>query len=108
LVSLIEGKTSSGKMIKGLLFMVIGFGVWATIIMLMHERKRELGVMIAIGFQKIRIVAMIIIEAFFIGIIGIISGIAGSFPLVWYLYKNPIYVSGKWQKHMNLWDLNLL
>ena len=93
LVSLIDGKTSSGKMVKSLLFMVIGFGVWATIIMLMHERKRELGVMIAIGFQKTRVISMIIIEAFFIGIIGIVSGIAGSFPLVWYFYKNPIYVT---------------
>ncbi len=75
--------------------MIIGFGVLATIIMLMHERKRELGVMIAIGFQKTKIMIMIIIESFFIGIIGVISGIAGSFPLVWYLYKNPIYVTGQ-------------
>lgn len=95
LVSLIDGKTSSGKVIKALLFMIIGFGVWATIIMLMHERKRELGVMIAIGFQKTRIISMLIIEAFFIGILGVISGIIGSFPLIWYLYKNPIYVSGE-------------
>lgn len=95
LVSLIDGKTSSGKIVKGLLFMVIGFGVWATIIMLMHERKRELGVMIAIGFQKTRIITMLIIEAFFIGIIGIISGIIGSFPLIWYLFKNPIHVTGE-------------
>lgn len=95
LVSLIDGKTSSGKVVKALLFMVIGFGVWATIIMLMHERKRELGVMIAIGFQKTRVVVMIIIESFFIGIIGVLSGIAGSFPLIWYLFKNPIHVSGE-------------
>lgn len=95
LVSLIDGKTASGKVVKGLLFMVIGFGVWATIIMLMHERRRELGVMIAIGFQKTRIIIMIVIESFFIGIIGILSGIAGSFPIVWYLFKNPIHVTGK-------------
>jgi len=95
LVSLIEGKLASGKVIRGLLFMIIGFGVLATIIMLMHERKRELGVMIAIGFQKTRIMIMIVIESFFIGIIGVISGIAGSFPLVWYFYKNPIHVTGE-------------
>ena len=95
LVSLIDGKTSSGKVVKALLFMVIGFGVWATIIMLMHERRRELGVMIAIGFQKTRIIIMIIIESFFIGIIGILTGIAGSFPIVWYLFKNPIHVTGE-------------
>ncbi len=95
LQNLIEGKLASGKVIKMLLFMVIGFGVWATIIMLMNERRRELGVMIAIGFRKTKAVIMIIIESFFIGLIGVISGIVVSFPLVWYLYRNPIYVTGK-------------
>ena len=73
LKNLIEGKVASGKIVKGLLFMVIGFGVWATIIMLMHERRRELGVMIAIGTQKFRILILILIESFFIGLIGVIS-----------------------------------
>ena len=95
LVSLIEGKLASGSVIKGLLFMIIGFGVLATIIMLMHERKRELGVMIAIGFQKTKIMVMIIIESFWIGIIGVMAGLAGSFPLVYYLFRNPIHVTGK-------------
>ena len=95
LLNLIEGKTASTKVVKVLLFMIIGFGVLATIIMLMHERMRELGVMIAIGFQKTKIMVMIIIESFFIGLIGVLSGIAGSFPLIYYLYKNPIHVTGK-------------
>ena len=95
LVSLIEGKLASGKVVKALLFMIIGFGVLATIIMLMHERKRELGVMIAIGFQKTKIMIMIVVESFLIGILGVISGIVGSFPVVWYLYKNPIHVTGQ-------------
>jgi len=95
LVSLIDGKTASGKVVKLLLFMVIGFGVWATIIMLMHERKRELGVMIAIGFQKTRIMLMIIIESAFIGLLGVLIGIGISYPLVLYLFNNPIHVTGQ-------------
>jgi ABC-type lipoprotein release transport system permease subunit len=95
LVNLIEGKLASSSVIKTLLFMIIGFGVLATIIMLMHERKRELGVMIAIGFQKTRVVVMIIIESFLIGILGILSGMVGSFPLVYYFFRNPIHVTGQ-------------
>ncbi|MCB2207948.1 MAG: FtsX-like permease family protein [Bacteroidetes bacterium] len=95
LVSLIDGKTASGKIVKLLLFMVIGFGVWATIIMLMHERKRELGVMIAVGFQKTRIMIMIIIESAFIGLIGVLIGIGISYPIIWYLFNNPIHVTGE-------------
>ena len=95
LVSLIDGKTASGKVVKLLLFMVIGFGVWATIIMLMHERKRELGVMIAVGFQKTRIMIMIIVESAFIGLIGVLIGIGISYPIIWYLFNNPIHVTGE-------------
>lgn len=95
LLNLIEGKQSSGVMIKTLLFMIIGFGVWSTIMMMMHERRRELGVMVAIGFKKGRLLTMMLIESAFIGIIGIVSGLIVSYPIFWYLFKNPIAVTGE-------------
>jgi len=94
LLNLIEGKEASSAIIKSLLFMIIGFGVWATIMMMMHERKRELGVMIAIGFQKSKLLFMMLTESFLIGIIGIISGLAVSYPIMWYMFKNPIIITG--------------
>jgi len=95
ILNLIEGKEASGAMVKSLLFMIIGFGVWATIMMMMHERKRELGVMIAIGFQKGKLLFMMLIESFLIGIIGIISGLVVSYPIMWYMFKNPIILTGE-------------
>ncbi|MEZ5199593.1 MAG: FtsX-like permease family protein [Bacteroidales bacterium] len=98
LESLIEGKQASGKIIKGLLFMIIGFGIWGTIIMLMAERKRELGIMIALGVKKIRVVWILLFESFMIGILGVLAGIAGSLPLIQFLFLNPIQVSGEVKK----------
>jgi ABC-type lipoprotein release transport system permease subunit len=98
LENLIEGKQASGKIIKGLLFMIIGFGIWGTIIMLMAERKRELGIMIALGVKKIRMVWILLFESFLIGIMGVLVGIAGSFPLIQYLFVNPIHVTGSVRK----------
>jgi ABC-type lipoprotein release transport system permease subunit len=95
LLNLIEGKESSGVMIKSLLFMIIGFGVWATIMMMMHERKRELGVMIAIGFQKGKLLFMMLIETVLIGVIGVVSGIIISYPIFFYLFHNPIIITGE-------------
>jgi len=95
LKNLIDGKQASGVVIKGLLFMIIGFGVWATIIMLMNERKRELGVMIALGMRKTKLFVVILIESFFIALIGIAAGLAVSIPLTWHFYLNPVAVSGK-------------
>lgn len=95
ILNLIEGKESSAAMVKTLLFMIIGFGVLSTIIMLMNERKRELAVMISIGFKKGRLLFMILIESLFIAVIGILSGLAASYPVFYYLYKNPIIVTGE-------------
>ncbi len=95
LLNLIEGKEASGAMVKTLLFMIIGFGVWATIMMMMHERKRELGVMVAIGFQKGKLLVMMLIESTYIGIIGVATGIFVSYPIMWYLFNNPIYITGE-------------
>jgi len=94
LENLIEGKLASGKIVKAVLFMVIGFGIWGTIIMLMNERRRELGIMVAVGVRKIRLIWIVAIESFFIGLLGVITGSVLSFPLVFYLFKNPIYVTG--------------
>ena len=95
LVNLIEGKQAGGAFMKGLLFMIIGFGVWATIIMLMNERKRELGVMIALGMRKSKLFAVVILESFFIAVIGITAGLGVSIPLGWYLFLNPVQVTGQ-------------
>ncbi len=95
ILNLIEGKESSGAMVKTLLFMIIGFGVWSTIMMMMHERRRELGVMVAIGFQKGKLLFMMLVESAFIGLIGIASGLIVSYPIFYYLYKNPIIVTGE-------------
>ncbi len=95
ILNLVEGKESSGAMVKFLLFMIIGFGVWSTIMMMMNERQRELGVMIAIGFQKGKLLFMMLVESAFIGIIGVISGIIVSYPIFYYLFKNPIVLTGE-------------
>ena len=93
--SLVSGKLASGKIIKGILFMVIGFGIWGTIIMLMAERKRELVIMVALGVKKLRLGYILLFESVLIGFMGVVIGIAGSFPLVFYLFSNPVHVTGK-------------
>ena len=91
---LIRGKLAGGKIIKGMLFMIIGFGIWGTIIMLMAERKRELGIMIALGVKKGRVLIILIFESFLIGLLGILAGLIVCFPLVLYLFNYPIRLSG--------------
>lgn len=95
LENFIQGKLAGGKIMKGILFMVIGFGIWGTIIMMMAERRRELGVMIALGVRKTMMISIVAIESFFIGLLGAIAGAMGSLPLVLYFFYNPIHVTGQ-------------
>jgi ABC-type lipoprotein release transport system permease subunit len=91
----VEGKLAGGKIIKGVLFMVIGFGILGTVIMLMAERKREFGIMVALGTKKTVLTAMLFAESVLFGILGILSGLIVSFPLVFYFFLHPIRVTGE-------------
>ncbi len=58
------------------------------------ERTRELAILISVGMRKGRLITVSIIESLFLAFIGIISGIIGSIPIVWYFHINPIKITG--------------
>jgi ABC-type antimicrobial peptide transport system permease subunit len=62
------------------------------------ERKREFGVLVAIGMQKTKLSVVIVIEMLYIGLLGIASGIAASMPVILYGYNNPIRFHGEMAK----------
>jgi len=75
---------------KGILYMVVGFGILGTIIMMMSERRKEMGVMVAIGMQKYRLQGILFVESMLIGMLGVIAGIMLSLPVVAIMVHNPI------------------
>ncbi|MFO7923054.1 MAG: ABC transporter permease [Bacteroidales bacterium] len=90
LVNFIESDKAGGVLMLGILYIVIGFGIFGTIIMMVAERRRELAVMVAVGMQKYRLGVMLFLETFFIGLTGVILGFAGSVPVIFALLENPI------------------
>ncbi|MBI9063398.1 MAG: ABC transporter permease [Marinilabiliaceae bacterium] len=95
LVQQIESDRTTALLMKAILYIVIGFGIFGTIMMMMAERKHEFGVMVAIGMQKWRLALTVVIETIFIGIVGAVAGLIGSFPVVGYFFYNPIPITGK-------------
>jgi len=69
---------------------VVGFGIMGTIIMMISERKKEMGVMVALGMKKHRLQRILFMESLIIGMLGVISGIILSFPMVLVLMNHPI------------------
>ncbi len=71
----IESDKSSAAVMKAILYMVIMFGILGTVMMMVSERKREFGVMMAIGMTKFSLMFMVIIETLLIAIFSVIAGL---------------------------------
>jgi ABC-type antimicrobial peptide transport system permease subunit len=51
-----------------------------------------------VGMQKTRLAVIVLVEMIFIGLTGIISGIAASLPIMLYYKVNPIHLTGNMAK----------
>lgn len=91
----IETDTGSMYIIQGILYMLICFGIFGTLLMMMVERKYEMGMLVAIGMKKIRLMQLLLMESVLTVFSGCILGILTSIPIVYYLYKYPIRFTGE-------------
>lgn len=94
LVQMIDSDRAGGVLMIGILYIVIGFGIFGTLMMLMAERKREFGVMVAVGMGKMKLLTIVLYETLFMGLLGILSGFAFSLPIIGYMSYNPIPLVG--------------
>ncbi len=99
----IQGDSQTGIAMLGLLYFIIFFGIFGTVLMMVSERKREFGVLVAIGMQKKKLKRIITFEMMFLGAIGMVSGLLASVPLILYFYYNPILIKGELATMMEDW-----
>ena len=90
----IQSDNVSGQFMLGILYMIVGFGVLGTIVMMTAERKKEFGVMIAVGMRKTKLALILFLESLLLGFVGIFSGFLVSFPIIYYFSKSPIPITG--------------
>ncbi len=77
-----------------ILYLIIAFGIFGTILMMTKERSYEFGVLVAIGMKRLRLAATVWIEVIMLGLLGALLGILASIPVVAYFHKNPLHFSG--------------
>ncbi len=94
LKQLIQTKSVSSYVMLGLLYMIVGFGVLGTVIMMTAERRKEFGLLVAVGMKKFRLEMTVFSETIFLGFVGVILGFAASLPIIIYYSINPIVLSG--------------
>lgn len=94
LIQMIETDNAGGVIMIAILYMVIAFGIFGTVLMMTNERMREFSVMVAIGMQKVQLAQVVIVELFILTAMAVAAGILISLPVMFYFYYNPIEFSG--------------
>lgn len=91
----IQGDKVGGIMMIAILYMIIAFGVFGTVLMMTEERKREFAVMVAIGMQKTKLMLVSFYETILMNSIGVILGVILTVPLIIYFNIYPIEMTGE-------------
>jgi putative ABC transport system permease protein len=91
----IESDSKSMKYIQGILYMLVSFGIFGTLLMMMVERKYELGMLVAIGMKKSKLSLIIIIESILTVLGGCLLGLMTSIPIIYYFNKKPLVMGGE-------------
>jgi ABC-type lipoprotein release transport system permease subunit len=94
LLQMIETDNAGGVIMIAILYMVIAFGIFGTVLMMTNERIREFSVMVSVGMQKTKLAKIVILELFFLTAMAVFAGIVISLPVMFYFYYNPIEFSG--------------
>lgn len=87
--------TRNMAVIQWVLYLLVSFGIFSTILIMMVERRFEMGMLLALGMSKLRMQALVIIESILTVITGSLIGMTLSIPVVGYFSRRPIRLRGE-------------
>jgi len=105
LIQLIEADKLAGFIILGILYLIIGFGIFGTIVMMTNERIYEFGVLISIGMKRWRLMVTMILESLMVSFLGVLIGLILGFPILTYFYHNPIHLGDDLSEFSETYDM---
>ncbi len=103
LVQSIQIDNAQGIIMLGILYVVIAFGIFGTIMMMTAERVKEFGILISVGMKKWKLYLVTTLETIFISFIGVVSGALVSLPLIIYFVNHPIPLTGEYAEAILAW-----
>ena len=78
-----------------ILYIVVAFGIYGTILTMMIERQREFGMMMSLGMKRGQLAMVCFLETVFISVSGAIVGMAIAVPVVVYFRMFPVTFTGE-------------
>ena len=83
-------------------FVIIGAGMFSTMIIAILERKKEIGTMLAMGMLPRELVLSFFIESFYITTLGVLMGSLILLPFIWYFTEVGLDVGRIFDLRMNI------
>ena len=78
-----------------ILYLIVGFGILGTVIMMTNERIREFCLMISLGMSRMRLCTIVSVELIIKSLIGTMLAIVVTIPIVLWFNANPIQMTGE-------------
>ena len=78
-----------------ILYLIVGFGILGTVIMMTNERRREFCMMISLGMTRMKLVAVISVELTAMSLMGLILALGVTVPVAHWFAAHPIKISGE-------------
>lgn len=100
LLQLMKFDQAGTKIMTLILYIVIAFGLFGTVLTMMIERQREFGMLISIGLKRRQLAIICFLETLMISFTGVIAGMLLAVPIVIWFYLNPIQLTGDMAKTM--------
>tara|TARA_Y100000746_G_C15468397_1_gene435265 strand:- start:2832 stop:4055 length:1224 start_codon:yes stop_codon:yes gene_type:complete len=89
---MITADNAGGLIMAFILYVVVCFGMFGTVLMMTEERMYEFGVLLSIGMGKIKLYLIILLETIMLSSIGVIISVLTTRPISHYFNKNPIHM----------------
>jgi putative ABC transport system permease protein len=102
---LFQAKMGQNVIMSGVLYLVIAFGIFGTILMMLNERLHEFGILIAIGMKKRLLSAVVVLEMVLMSVVGTVLGAACAYPVAQHYHKHPIRLNGDLGKETEQYNI---
>jgi ABC-type lipoprotein release transport system permease subunit len=97
LAGFIAMKVGGARFMEILIAVLVAAGIFNTMFVSVLERLREFGIMLAIGFRPWDLFKLIMLESFWLGLVGLVFAALITIGPYWYLSSNGIDMSSMFQ-----------
>ncbi|TCO09857.1 ABC transporter permease [Natronoflexus pectinivorans] len=94
LLNLMKFDVAGTMIMMMILYIIIAFGLFGTILTMLIERRKEFALLFSLGMKRAQVAIVCFFEALFISMAGVVLGIIISIPVVAWFYHHPIPLSG--------------